>query len=299
MPTFSDTDYEKFLLPKRLVFFDLDGTIIPSTSASGRRIAIAIAVYDQLREFSEKYLQVPELPEIDNEQCSKWYRHYDGPNGLINRVLEEIELAEELKKCLSFYFNGLFNQRLTQYLPEDLAHDTVPQEHFKFLHVLLEFATMILVSYRYQTEFGFLKSLELLKLDELFGPNNAFPVGQPGSSSDGSKSRFVGGKWRREIRAQRRLTSSMGKTFPPIVIGDSIRDIHFAIDIGGIFFGVSETGEASSKILLNEFEKQSNHLHIRSRVFSSLADKQLQGRLLEECQAYKEETDAYPADSTS
>ena len=287
MPTFSITPYQNFLLPKRLVFFDLDGTIIPSTAASGRRIAIAMAIYDEIKIFSEKYLQISDLPEVDNEKCSQWYRSFGGPGGLIKQILKETELAEDIKQCLMHYFNGLFNQRLTQYLPEDLNYDTVPKSHLDFLYTLNDSATMILISYRYQTEFNFLQSLEKLNLGQLFSSNNAFSVGQAGSSSDGSKSRFVGGKWRNEIRAQRRLTSDIGKTFPPIVIGDSINDIHFAIDIGGIFFGVSDTGESSSQTLLDEFKKQGEQLHIRSRVFKSLADVGLQKRLLEESEIYK------------
>ncbi len=147
---------------------------------------------------------------------------------------------------------------------------------------------MILVSYRYQSQFEFLTSLEDLKLsqDGLFGPNNAFAVGEPGTSSDGSKARFVGSMWRHEIRAQRRLTSDIGKTFPPIVIGDSIRDIHFAADIGGIFFGVSETGEDAHDVLVAEIKNQEENLNSRSRVFLSLADEQIQRRLIEECEAY-------------
>jgi phosphoglycolate phosphatase-like HAD superfamily hydrolase len=295
MSNFTDDDYRKYLLPRRLIFFDLDGTIIPSTAASGRRIAISMSTYNEVREFSRDSFQAPELPEIDEALCSEWYRSHGGPHGLIKRILKDTELPEEVKDCLSFYFNGLFNRRLTQYLQEDLKHDTVPESHLSFLHTLSEAASMILVSYRYQSQFEFLNSLEQLKLTEngLFGPNNAFAVGEPGTSSDGSKARFVGGMWRREIRAQRRLTSSIGKTFPPIIIGDSIRDIHFAVDTGGVFFGVSETGEDSPEMLLAEFKKQSGQLNIRSRVFSSLADEQLQRRLLEECEAYRNEIDSF------
>ena len=290
MSSFTDTDYKKYLLPKRLVFFALDGTIIPSTAASGRRIAISLSSYQQIKDFALQHFQIPEMPELTNEQCSNWYRENGGPQGLIQKVLEDISLSNEAKDCLSFYFNGIFNQRLTKYLREDLSHDKVPETHLSFLRDLSNKATMILVSYRYQSQFEFLSSLEDLELSEsgLFGPNNAFAVGEPGTSSDGSKARFVGSMWRHEIRAQRRLTSDIGKTFPPIVIGDSIRDIHFAADIGGIFFGVSETGEDSHDILVGETKNQEDNLNSRSRVFPSLADEQLQRRLLEECEAYKE-----------
>lgn len=227
---------------------------------------------------------------MNNKLCSEWYRDHGGPQGLINRILSGSPVTDEVKDCLSFYFNGLFNRRLTQYLRDDLKYDKVPDEHLKFLHALSAEASMILVSYRYQTQFEFLRSLEDLKLSQngLFGPHNAFAVGEPGTSSDGSKARFVGSMWRREIRAQRRLTSAIGKTFPPIVVGDSIRDIHFAIDIGGIFFGIGDTGEASSNTLLKEIRHQDKNLHARSRVFRSLADEHLQRRLSEECAAYKE-----------
>lgn len=291
MAYFPDTDYKKYLLPKRLIFLDLDGTIIPSTSAHGRRISIALRSYKQVQEFCQQHLQITELPEINQEQCSQWYREHGGPQGLFKRILKDSELPEELASCLGFYFNGIFSKRLTQYLQEDLAYDVVPEAHLKFLHELSKVSTMVLVSYRWQNQFEFQQSIERLKLTEqgLFGPNNAFAVGQPGSSSDGSKSRFVSSKWRHEIRAQRRLTSNIGKTFPPITLGDSIRDIHFTIDIGSIFFGVSETGEDSSQTLVNEFEKQSQQLHIRSRIFTSLDDKELQRRLLEECEGYMTE----------
>ena len=227
---------------------------------------------------------------MDNNLCSEWYRNNGGPQGLINRILEDSSVADEIKDCLSFYFNGLFNRRLTQYLREDLKYDMVPDEHMEFLQTLGAEASIILVSYRYQTQFEFLQSLEELKLSHngLFGPHNAFAVGEPGTSSDGSKARFVGSMWRREIRAQRRLTSAIGKTFPPVVVGDSIRDIHFAVDIGGIFFGVGDTGEDSSNTLLREIEHQDKKLHARSRVFRSLADEHLQKRLIEECKAYKD-----------
>jgi hypothetical protein len=290
MSTFTDTDYKKYLLPRRLIFFDLDGTIIPSTAASGRRIAISLSTYQQVKGFALQHFEITEMPELDEEQCSNWYRDNGGPQGLIQKVLEDISLSDEEKDCLSFYFNGLFNQRLTQYLREDLKHDTVPMSHLSFLRTLAGKATMIMVSYRYQSQFEFLSSIEELDLsqDGLFGPNNSFAVGEPGTSSDGSKSRFVGSMWRREIRAQRRLTSDIGKTFPPIVIGDSIRDIHFAVDIGGIFFGVCETGEDSHDTLVAEIKNQEDNLNSRSRIFLSLADEQLQRRLLEECEAYME-----------
>ena len=40
MSTFIDNSYRRYLMPRRLIFFDLDGTIIPSTHPSGRRTAI-------------------------------------------------------------------------------------------------------------------------------------------------------------------------------------------------------------------------------------------------------------------
>ena len=286
----AESEYRRYLLPRRLVFFDLDGTIIPSTAASGRRVAISLSTYSVVKRFAETNFDLAELPELDSELCSEWYGTHGGPQGLIGRILKDTKVTAEVRDCLSFYFNGLFNRRLTQYLREDLKYDVVPDEHLEFLHALSPEASMILVSYRYQTQFEFLRSLEELRLsrDGLFGPHNAFAVGEPGTSSDGSKARFVGSMWRREIRAQRRLTSKIGKTFPPIVIGDSTRDIHFAVDVGGIFFGVGDTGEDSSNILLEEIRRQDGNLHARSRVFRSLADGHLQKRLLEECEAYKE-----------
>ena len=289
-----NSEYRKYLLPRRLVFFDLDGTIIPSTAASGRRVAISLSTYSKIKQFAQGNFDLPELPDLDSRLCSEWYRTHGGPQGLINRILQDSSVTDEFKDCLSFYFNGLFNRRLTQYLREDLKYDVVPDEHMDFLQILNPEASMILVSYRYQTQFEFLRSLEDLNLSRngLFGPHNAFAVGEPGTSSDGSKARFVGGMWRREIRAQRRLTSEIGKTFPPIVVGDSIRDIHFAVDVGGIFFGVGDTGEDSSGSLLKEIKHQEKNLHARSRVFRSLADKHLQRRLLEECKAYKDVIDS-------
>ena len=286
----ANNEYRENLLPKRLIFFDLDGTIIPSTAASGRRIAISLSTYSIVKSFAETNFQIAELPDLDKTLCSEWYRNHGGPQGLINRILQDSQVTDEVKDCLSYYFNGLFNRRLTQYLREDLKYDKVPDSHLEFLQTLSAVASMILVSYRYQTQFEFLQSLEDLGLDQngLFGPNNAFTVGEPGTSSDGSKARFVGGIWRREIRAQRRLTSGIGKTFPPVVIGDSIRDIHFAVDIGGIFFGVGDTGEDSSNTLLKEIKHQDKNLHARSRVFRSLAEEHLQRRLLEECEDYKQ-----------
>jgi phosphoglycolate phosphatase-like HAD superfamily hydrolase len=291
MSTFSDKNYRKFLLPKRLVFFDLDGTIIPSTSATGRRIAIALSTYKTIREFARSSFNIDSLPDVsDEEQCSTWYREYGGAHGLIKQILSETTLAENVIDCLSFYFTGLFNRRLTQYHEVDLQYDWVPDAHLKFLHTLAEQASIMLISYRYQTQFDFLTSLETLGLTKggLFGPNNAFAVGGPGTSSDGSKSRFVGSMWRNEIRAHGALISDIGKTFPPIVVGDSVRDIHFTVDIGGIFFGVSEAGEDSQEILLSEIKDQEDNLNTRSRIFPSLADEQLQRRLLEECEAYRE-----------
>jgi hypothetical protein len=132
-------------------------------------------------------------------------------------------------------------------------------------------------SVRYQSQFDCLSSIESLGLSKhnLFRANNALSVGAPETSSDGSKARFVGGKWRNQIRAQRRLTSDVVKIFPPIVIGDSVRDIQFAVDVGGVLFGVSETGEDSKETLLSEIQRQGNDLSTRSRVFSSLADDSL------------------------
>ncbi|NKB36427.1 MAG: hypothetical protein GKR93_04555 [Gammaproteobacteria bacterium] len=290
MPSSIDSNYADYLLPKRLIFFDLDGTLIPSTFASGRRIAISMSIYQQVKEFAQAIFRIDNLPELHEEECSNWYRSNGGPQGLIAEILSTCELSEEIADCLSFYFNGLFNRRLTQYLKEDLKHDRVPDEIIQFLEKLSEVASMILVSYRYQTQFEFLSSLEDLGLtnNSLFGPSNAFAVGEPGTSSDGSKSRFVGKMWRREIRAQRRLTSEIGKTFPPLIVGDSIRDIHFAVDVGGIFFGVSETGEASNDAMVKEIKHQESNLSSRSRVFKSLLDEKLQIRILEECAAYQE-----------
>ncbi len=283
-------DYREHLLPKRLIFFDLDGTIIPSTNASGRRIAISLSTYEQVRTFANRELQFEgELPELSEDKCSEWYRTHGGPKGLIKRVLEDTQLSNDVKDCLSVYFNGLFTRRLTQYLKDDLEYDVVPEENLEFLRELSTMAQMVLVSYRYQTQFDFLNSVEELGLsrDGVFGPNNAFAVGSPGTSSDGSKARFVGGMWRHQIRAQRRLTSEKGKTYPPICIGDSVRDIHFAVDVGGVFFGVSETGENSQATLVSEIKKQEDSLSSRSRVFDSLSDPELKRRLIEECTDYR------------
>lgn len=291
MPAFSDTNYRRFLLPKRLIFFDLDGTIIPSTSAKGRRIAIALSTYKIIRDFAKSRFDIENLPDLDDEnQCSEWYRKYGGADGLIRHILTPTALLDDVKDCLAFYFSGLFNRRLTQYHEMDLQYDWVPGAHMELLQTLAEQASLMLVSYRYQTQFDFLTSLETLGLTMggLFGPNNAFAVGGPGTSSDGSKSRFVGSMWRNEIRAQAGLISDIGKTFPPIVVGDSIRDIHFTVDIGGIFFGVSETGEDSREKLLAEIKNLEDSLNTRSRIFPSLANEQLQRRLLEECEAYRE-----------
>ena len=131
-------------------------------------------------------------------------------------------------------------------------------------------------------------SLEYIGLTKngLFGPHNAFSVGGPSSSPDGSKARFVGKMWRREIRVQRRLTSDSGKTFPPFMIGDSIRDTHFAADSGGIFFGVCETGIDSRQVFIDEMKELGNDLDSNSRVFPSLADPELQAILHSECESY-------------
>ena len=198
--------YRKYLLPNRLIFFDLDGTIIPSTAASGRRIAISQSTYESVKEFAQTNFKIEGLPNLDNSICSEWYRQHGGPQGLIAKILADTECSDEIKDCLSFYFNGLFNRRLTKYLQEDLKHDSVPGAHLEFLNSISGDAVMILVSYRYQSQFDFLTSLSELGLTtgNLFGPNNAFAVGEPGTSSDGSKARFVGTMWRNEIRVQRR-----------------------------------------------------------------------------------------------
>ncbi len=290
MSSFQDTDYKKYLLPRRLIFFDLDGTIIPSTAATGRRIAIAMSCYDTVKAFMANNFAIADTLPMDESQCSSWYKKYGGPEGLIRYLLAEVKATDEVKDCISFYYHGLFSRRLTQYDETDLQYDSVPQEHIDFLYRINEQASILLISYRYQTQFDFLSSLEKIKLTHkgLFGPHNAFAVGGPGTSADGSKSRFVGSMWRKEIRAQRRLTSAIGKRFSPIVIGDSTRDVHFAVDIGSIFFGVSATGESSHEALVQEIKKQADNLSSRSRVFPSLADEQLQKRVFEECSSYQD-----------
>ena len=288
MSTFIDNTYRRYLLPKRLVFFDLDGTIIPSTNATGRRIAIAIYCYEKLRKVAKDNFGIDDLPDLDNEQCSQWHRDHGGPLGLIRHVLNEVALSADVKECLSYYFKGLFQKRLEEYNNKDLAFDVVPEAYLEFVQSLSDVASLILVSYRYQPQRDFYASLEAVGLTEkgLFGPHNAFSVGGPSSSADGSKARFVGKMWRREIRAQRRLTSDTGKTFPPFMIGDSIRDLHFAADSGGIFLGVSETGVDSQQALINEMKELGTDLESNSRVFPSIGDPELQTILREECDAY-------------
>ena len=288
MSTFIDSTYLTYLLPKRLVFFDLDGTIIPSTNASGRRIAIAMHAYEQLRTVATDSLGIEKLPDLNNEECSQWHREHGGPFGLIKHVLKNTHLTEDTIECLSFYFNGLFNKRLAEYHPDDLKYDVVPDTYIDFLKSLSDVASLVLISYRYQPQRDFLKSLQEVGLTNygLFGPHNAFSVGGPSSSSDGSKARFVGKRWRREIRAMRRLTSDTGKSFPPFMIGDAIRDAHFAADAGGIFLGVAETGVDSKLNLINEIKELGNDLDSNSRVFSSIEDQELQNILLTECSTY-------------
>lgn len=290
MSTFIDNTYRRYLLPKRLLFFDLDGTIIPSTNVSGRRIAIAMYAYEKLRKVAKEKFGIDHLPDLDHEQCSQWHRDHRGPLGLIKHVLHATELDAEVKECLSDYFNGLFGRRLEEYNKEDLKYDIVPESYFEFVQSLSNIASLVLVSYRYQPQRNFLASLDDvgLTMNGLFGAHNAFSVGGPSSSADGSKARFVGKMWRREIRAQRRLTSDTGKTFPPFMIGDSIRDLHFAADSGGIFLGVSETGVDSRQALINEMKELGNDLDSNSRIFSSIADPELQSILQTECKAYIE-----------
>ncbi|MEM6998944.1 MAG: hypothetical protein AAF419_03790 [Pseudomonadota bacterium] len=290
MPSQIKSEYRPHLLPKRLLFFDLDGTIIPSTKASGRRIAISLSTYEKVKAFAKEHLNLAgDLPELTEQQCSEWYKTHGGPKGLLRRVLQDTSYADDIKDNLTIYFNGLFTKRLTAYLKDDLKHDSVPEENLEFLLELSSIAHMVLVSYRYQTQFDFLNSVEDLGLSRngVFGPNNAFAVGAPGTSSDGSKARFIGGMWRNEIRAQRRLTSEIGKTFPPICIGDSVRDIHFTVDIGGIFFGVSETGEDNQETLVTELKRLEKDISARSRIFDALCHSELKRRLLEECNDYR------------
>ena len=290
MTTFIDNTYRPYLLPKRLVFFDLDGTIIPSTNAMGRRIAIAINSYEKLRTFAKEKLDIHYLPDLDNEDCSQWHREHGGPKGLIKHVFRDVQLDADVKECLAFYFNGLFNERLEQYHPNDLKYDVISESSLQFVQSIAEVASVILVSYRYQPKRDFYNSLDAIGLTKngLFGTHNAFAVGGPSSSADGSKARFVGKMWRREIRAQRRLTSETGKTFPPFMIGDSIRDLHFAADSGGVFLGISETGVDSKQTLINEIKELGGDLDTNSRVFPSIEDSELQNILFTECEAYIE-----------
>jgi len=288
MTTFIDNTYRPYLLPKRLVFFDLDGTIIPSTNVMGRRIAIAMNSYEKLRAVAKEKLDIHDLPDLDKEDCSQWHRDHGGPKGLIKHVFRDVQLDTDVKECLAFYFNGLFNERLEQYHPDDLKFDIISDSSLQFVQSLAEIATVLLVSYRYQPKRDFYTSLEAIGLTKngLFGTHNAFAVGGPSSSADGSKARFVGKMWRREIRAQRRLTSETGKTFPPFMIGDSIRDLHFAADAGGVFLGVSETGVDSKRALINEIKELGGDLDTNSRVFPSIEDSELQNILFTECEAY-------------
>ncbi len=290
MTTFIDNTYRPYLLPKRLVFFDLDGTIIPSTNAMGRRIAIAINSYEKLRTVAKEKLDIHYLPDLDNEDCSQWHREHGGPKGLIKHVFRDVQLDADVKECLAFYFNGLFNERLEQYHPNDLKYDVISESSLQFVQSIAEVASVILVSYRYQPKRDFYNSLDAIGLTKkgLFGTHNAFAVGGPSSSADGSKARFVGKMWRREIRAQRRLTSETGKTFPPFMIGDSIRDLHFAADSGGVFLGVSETGVDSKQTFINEIKELGGDLDTNSRVFPSIEDSELQNILFTECEAYIE-----------
>lgn len=290
MTTFIDNTYRPYLLPKRLVFFDLDGTIIPSTNAMGRRIAIAINSYEKLRTVAKEKLDIHYLPDLDNEDCSQWHREHGGPKGLIKHVFRDVQLDADVKECLAFYFNGLFNERLEQYHPNDLKYDVISESSLQFVQSIAEVASVILVSYRYQPKRDFYNSLDAIGLTKngLFGTHNAFAVGGPSSSADGSKARFVGKMWRREIRAQRRLTSETGKTFPPFMIGDSIRDLHFAADSGGVFLGVSETGVDSKQTFINEIKELGGDLDTNSRVFPSIEDSELQNILFTECEAYME-----------
>jgi phosphoglycolate phosphatase-like HAD superfamily hydrolase len=299
MTTSIDNTYRPYLLPKRLVFFDLDGTIIPSTNAMGRRIAIAMNSYEKLRMVAKEKLAIEDLPDLDNEDCSQWHREHGGPKGLIKHVFRDVGLDDDVKECLAFYFNGLFSERLEQYHPDDLKFDVLSDSSLQFVQAIAKVATIILVSYRYQPKRDFYNSLDAIGLTKngLFGTHNAFAVGGPSSSADGSKARFVGKMWRREIRAQRRLTSETGKTFPPFMIGDSIRDLHFAADAGGVFFGVSETGVDSKQALLNEIKELGVDLDTNSRVFPSIEDPELQNILLEECEAYIEALKHMPEES--
>lgn len=298
MTSFIDNTYRPYLLPKRLVFFDLDGTIIPSTNAMGRRIAIAVNSYEKLRVIADQKLGVHNLPALGNEDCSQWHREHGGPIGLIKHVLRDTELDTDIKECLAYYFNGLYNRRLEQYHPDDLEYDVISEASLAFVQSLSEVATVILVSYRYQPKRDFYNSLEAigLTINGLFGTHNAFAVGGPSSSADGSKARFVGKMWRREIRAQRRLTSETGKTFPPFMIGDSIRDLHFAADAGGIFLGVTETGVDSNQAMISEIKELGNDLDTNSRVFPSIEDPELQEILFAECRAYIDALDYMPKD---
>ena len=79
------------------------------------------------------------------------------------------------------------------------------------------------------------------------------------------------------------MTPDIGKIFPPILIVDSIGDVYVAINIGGIFFRVSETGEYSRETLLIEVKNMSDDSSSRSHVFNSLTDEKLKKHFLEEC----------------
>lgn len=72
------------------------------------------------------------------------------------------------------------------------------------------------------------------------------------------------------------------------MIGDAIRDAHFAADTGGVFLGVSETGVGSKQKLINEIKEIGNDLDNNSRVFSPIGDSELQNILHGECEAYIE-----------
>jgi len=45
------------------------------------------------------------MPVLDEEQCSNWYRANGGPQGLIKKILEDVNLSDDEKDCPGFYFN--------------------------------------------------------------------------------------------------------------------------------------------------------------------------------------------------
>lgn len=255
---------ESKLLPRRIVIFDLDGTI---TISLGRRYRCYLEAVETIRPAWDEAMERRQkadgrralrlLEPISKEEFFRVYPTLSNISELLPReVVPPTDQRNPGEDILAQIFSNTFHRRLQAYTDEQLSWDVVPEENKRAIAALLKLFSGSIVSYRSMEKPRMLKQLRALGLvndgngvSEMFNEIDVNLCGGNGLSSRRAKVAFIRQWYDPLIKAQQAIGAL------PIMVGDSEGDFHVALELGMLFVGITTGGETCEARFREVFSK--------------------------------------------